>query len=102
MFLIVNCYFVGHGCPLLVSYLSSIAVVFVLYWCRICPVLPTAHSCQVDHFTPSFMSVAGVTILGAQNGDEVSVSLTRATPSTVIVDHVNLEQLGQFTNRSTH
>jgi len=94
MFLIVNCYFVGHGCPLLVSNLSSIAVVFVLYWCRICPVLLTPYSRQVDHFTSSFMRVAGVTILGAENGNEIAVSLARATPSTVIMYYVNLEQLG--------
>ena len=102
MFLIVNCYFVGHGCPLLVSYLSSIAVVFVLYWCRICPVLLTPHSRQVDYLTASFMRVAGVTIIGAENGNEVAVSLARATPSTVIMYHVNLEQLGQFRYCATH
>jgi hypothetical protein len=40
------------------------------------------------------MREAGVTILGAENGNEVAVSLARATPSTVIMYHVNLEQLG--------
>lgn len=102
MFLIVNCYFVGHGCPLLVSYLSSIAVVFVLYCCRICPVLLTPYSRQVHYFTPSFMREAGVTILGAENGNEIAVSLARATPSTVIMYHVNLEQLGEFRYCATH
>ena len=102
MFLIVNCYFVGRGCPLLVSNLSCIAVVFVLYWCRICPVLLTPYSRQVDHFTPSFMREARVTILRAKNGNEVAVSFARATPSTVIMYHVNLEQLGQFRYCATH
>lgn len=102
MFLIVNCYFVGRGCPLLLSYLSSIAVAFVLYWCRFRPVLLTPYSRQVDHFTSSFMRETGVTILGAENGNEVAVSLARATPSTVIMDHVNLEQLAQFRYCATH
>ena len=102
MFLIVNCYFVGHGCPLLVSYLSSIEVVFVLYWCRICPVLLAPHSGKIHYFTSSLMCVARVTILGAENGNKVAISFACATPSTVIVYHVNLEQLGQFSDGSTH